>query len=470
VYSSRDHLGRCPVIAVIGGGASGTLATLYLLREVAAQQLPLRIALIDRHGRHGLGQAYSTTHPAHLLNSPVSMMSALTADPGHLTRWAEQAGIRHDGFLPRSAYGRYLTDLLAQSERAALPAARVSHITSEVMAIRRSGSRALRLHLAADGRIDADLAVLATGNLPPVPPCPVPDGHWYVANPWEPRALAPAADGSPVVVLGTGLTMLDVAIALTGANPLTRVHAISRHALLPRAHRWPPSPAGASRKPVIRGYPAPVRLARLMRGIRASAARYAGDWQDVVDDLRPHIPYLWEQLPEADKRLFLRHVARYWEVHRHRLPPATARQASMLIASGRLSVLRGHVAAASAGPCGVRIRVDDGGASTELAAGWVINCTGPAADIAATADPLLRHLLDAGLARPDPLRLGLDTDSHGALRDAHGRPSSDLFTLGPPLRGRWYETTAIPEIRDQAAALARFLRASRALAGPGNAA
>jgi hypothetical protein len=127
-----------------------------LLREIARRQLPLRVALIDRHGRQGLGQAYSTTHPAHLLNSPASTMSALTGDPDHLTQWVEQAGIRHDGFLPRSAYGRYLSDLLAQAERAALPAVRVSHITSEVVAPRRcSCGRALRLHLAADGRIDA---------------------------------------------------------------------------------------------------------------------------------------------------------------------------------------------------------------------------------------------------------------------------------------------------------------------------
>lgn len=472
---SNDHLaGRGPLIAVIGAGASGTLAVIYLLREVAGQQLPLRVALIDRHGRHGLGQAYSTTHPAHLLNSPTSMMSALTADPGHLTRWAEQAGIRHDGFLPRSAYGHYLSDLLAQAQRAALPTAQVSHITSEVVAIRpirhASGSRALRLHLAADGRIDADLAVLATGNLPPAPPSPVPDGCRYIADPWEPGALTPAMDGSPVVLVGTGLTMLDVAIALTDADPRTTVRAVSRHALLPRTHRWPPPPADASRKPVIRGQPAPVRLTRLIHDIRASVAQYTGDWQEVVDALRPHIPYLWEQLPEADKRLFLRHAARYWEVHRHRLPPATARQASMLMATGRLSVLRGHVTAASTGSSGIRVRIDDGGTSTDLAAGWLVNCTGPAADITATTDPLLRSLLDAGLARPDPLRLGLDADSHGGLRDATGRPSSDMFTLGPLLRGRWYETTAIPEIRDQAAVLARFLLASRALAGPGNAA
>ena len=471
MYFPDDRLaGRGPVIAVIGAGATGTLVVTYLLREVAARHLPLRVALIDRHGRHGLGQAYSTAHPAHLLNSPASTMSALTADPGHLTRWAEQAGIRHDGFLPRSAYGRYLGDLLAQAERAALPAARVSHITSEVVAIRRSSRGcALRLHLAADGRIDADLAVLATGNLPPAPPCPVPDGGRHIADPWEPGALTPAMDGSPVVLVGTGLTMLDVAIALTDANPRTRVHAVSRHALLPRAHRWPSPPADPSRNPVLPGQPVPVRLTQLIHDIRASAQR-AGDWQEIVDALRPHVPYLWEQLPEADKRLFLRHAARYWEVHRHRLPPATARQATMLIATGQLSVLRGHVAAADAGSSDIRVRIDDDGTATDLAAGWLVNCTGPAADITATTGPLLRYLLDAGLARPDPLRLGLDTDSYGGLRDAIGRPSSDIFTLGPLLRGRWYETTAIPEIRDQAAVLARFLLTSPALAGPGNAA
>jgi uncharacterized NAD(P)/FAD-binding protein YdhS len=470
VYSADDPAaGRGPVIAVIGGGASGTLATIYLLREAAGRRVPLRVALIDRHSRHGLGQAYSTTHPAHLLNSPAGAMSALAGDPGHLTRWAEAAGLPHDGFLPRSAYGRYLTELLTAAERSAQPAARVSHITSEVVAIRR-GSRALRLHLAADGRIDADAAVLATGNLPPVPPCPVPHGHRYIADPWEPGALEAAADGSPVAVLGTGLTMLDVAIALTDADPRTAVHAISRHAVLPRVHNWPRAAAGMSAMPVIRTPAGPLRLTRLIRDLRASAAAYTGDWQDIVDALQPQIPRLWEQLPEADKRLFLSHVARYWEVHRHRVPPATARRAAARAAARRLSVLRGHVVAASDERGGVRVRIDHGGTSTELTAGWLINCTGPATDITTTADPLLRHLLDQGLARPDPLRLGLDTDTHGALRDANGRAAGDIVTLGPPLRGRWYETTAIPEIRDQAATLARHLLTKQAYASPGSAA
>ena len=472
MYPADDPgAGRRPVIAVIGGGASGTLAAISLLREAGDRGIPLRIALIDRHGRHGLGQAYSTAHPAHLLNSPAGAMSAVPGDPGHLTRWAAGAGLPRDGFLPRGAYGRYLTELLTAAERLARPAVRVSRITSEVVAMRRgSHGRARRLHLAADGRIDADTVVLATGNLPPAPPCPVPQGHRYIADPWEPGVLDRAADGSPVAVLGTGLTMLDVAIALAGAHPRTAVHAVSRHALLPREHNWPRAAAAVSAMPAIRQQAASLRLTALIRDIRASAAAYPGDWQDVMDALRPRVPRLWEQLPEQDKRLFLRRLARYWEVHRHRVPPPTARRAAALTSAGRLTVHRGHVAAASEQRDGVRVRIDHGGSSTELAAGWLINCTGAAADITATADPLVRHLLDSGLARPDPLRLGMDTDARGAVRDAAGRAASDMVALGPPLRGRWYETTAIPEIRDQAAALARHLVTRLRRTQPGSAA
>jgi uncharacterized NAD(P)/FAD-binding protein YdhS len=457
-----------PVIAIVGGGASGTLAAIYLLREAASRRTPLRVALIDRHGRHGLGQAYSTTHPAHLLNSPAATMSALAEDPGHLTRWAAEAGLPHDGFLPRRAYGRYLTESLAAAERAARPAARVGRITATVVAIRRcTQGRALRLHLAADGRIDADAVVLATGNLPPTAPGPVPEGR-YIADPWEPGALDAVADGSPVALLGTGLSMLDVAIALTDAHPRTAVHAISRHALLPREHRWPRPAVTVSPLPVIRGAGSTLSLTRLIRDVRLGAAAYPGDWQDVVDALRPQVPRLWARLPASDQRLFLRHVARYWEVHRHRVPPETARRAAALTSAGRLSVHRGRVIAATAQRGGLHVRINHHGA--ELTVGWLVNCTGPASDITATADPLLRHLLDAGLARPDPMRLGLDADPDGAVRGADGRPARDIFTLGPPLRGSRYETTAIPEIRDQAAALARHLLARHQAARPGNAA
>jgi len=141
--------GRVAVVAVIGGGASGTLATTYLLRAAAAARIPLRIALIDRHGQHGLGRAYATAHPAHLLNSPAGRMSAAAHDPGHLTRWAAANGIKHDGFLPRAAFGRYLRELLAGAERMAGATGTVTRITADVVALTDGGlRRPLRLQLA----------------------------------------------------------------------------------------------------------------------------------------------------------------------------------------------------------------------------------------------------------------------------------------------------------------------------------
>src|SRR3569833_489653 len=117
----------------------------------------------------------------------------------------------------------------------------------------------------------------------------------------------------------------------------------------------------------------------------------------------------------------------------------------------------GSPSTSAAGPDEVTVRLDQGGRERELRVGWFVNGTGPAA--AVDGDPLLRGLVAAGLARPDPLRLGRYAYPAGAAADAAVRPHDRMFALGPPLRGLWYETTAIPEIRAQAAALApRILR------------
>lgn len=444
--------GGGPRIAVVGGGASGTLAAVHLLRLARAERVPLRIFLIDQHGRHGRGRAYATSHPGHLLNSPASGMSAVAGDPAHLTRWAG-----HDGFLARRDYGRYLRELLTDSERlAGLPVGRISAAVTEVA---EAGSgRPLRLRLTAGGPLEADAVVLATGSLAPATTRPMPDSERYIADPWAPGALDGTADGRPMLVIGTGLTMLDVALAVTDADPRTVVHAVSRHAMLPREHRHPRALSLASPTlPALVQGTGPVGLARLVREVRAAAERHHGDWPDVVDALRPHLPRLWARLSPADQRLFLRRYARYWEVHRHRVPPATAERVARLRAEGRLLVRPGQVIAAWDEADGIRARIAVAGTVSDLRAGWLINGTGPAGDITQVADPLLRGLLDSGLARPDPLRLGLDAGQDLAVLDAAGRPSDRIFALGPLLRGRRYETTAIPEIRDQAAVLARRL-------------
>jgi uncharacterized NAD(P)/FAD-binding protein YdhS len=444
------------VVVVIGGGASGTLTVVHLLRGAAAYGVSPEVVLVDRDGRHGLGQAYATADPLHLLNACAAKMSAVAGDPDHLLRWARGAGLDATGsdFLPRPVYGRYLRELLGAAGREALSGGRLAQVTGTVTAVATAGpGRPLRVRLSGGGGIEADAVVLATGNRAPAPWPEVAAGHRHVTDPWAPGVLAGIRDGAPVLVVGTGLTMVDVAVTLSQTNPDAVVYAVSRHGLLPRPHRCPPAPPA---EVVLPG--GVLRLPDLLATVRAAIRDRDGEWHGVVDALRPHVPGLWARLGVEDRRRFLALVARYWEVHRHRIPPATASRVAGLQASGRLNVLRGRLVSATAGRDDLTVRLENDGATRELRVGWLVNGTGPGSDVA--GDPLLRDLFLAGLARPDALRLGLDADENGAVLDATGRPHERIFTLGPTLRGVRYETIAIPEIRDQAAALApRLLQA-----------
>jgi uncharacterized NAD(P)/FAD-binding protein YdhS len=471
-------------IAVVGGGASGTLAAVQLLRRAAETQLPLHIWLIDRDARHGLGQAYSTTHRGHLLNAAAAKMSALPGEPDHLLEWARTTGgmgpVTGQEFLPRQVYGNYLRDTLAHAELAAQPGGRLTRLCAEVTAIRPgAGRRAARLQLTG-GRldVDADIVILATGNTPARLPFEAPDSDRIIAEPWLPGALddllAPAQDpaSQQVVIVGTGLTMLDLAIAITDARPGSRVHAVSRHGLLPRSH--PADPPAAARPmwlPVVTRATGPIRLAELMWQVRSAITTSPGSWPAVMESLRPHVPALWRRLPEQDKKVFLRSVSRYWEVHRHLMPPATAARITALRQTGRLTVHSGRVLSVLPEPDRLSVLIDAGADTLELEAGWLVNAIGGTTDVAATASPLLRELFAAGLARPDSLRLGIDASPDGRVLTAAGQPSDFLYALGPPLRGLWYETTAIPEIGAQAAELAAQITGARqARRHPGSAA
>ncbi len=450
-------------VAIVGGGASGTLLAVQLLWQSADRGIPLCLWLIDEHGRHGRGQAYATHHPAHLLNATVGRMSALPGQPQHLINWVGDSAavpghVSHATFLPRGIYGRYLLETLAAAERAAVPAGRLTRITSAVTAIRpRPRGGGARLYTGS-GPLDANVVVLATGNVPAQLPFDAAHTDAVITDPWRPGALDQITSGSGscrVVVVGTGLTMADVAIAVTCARPGSTVHAVSRHGLLPRVH--PGDTEGTRRTfwiPAISATSGPVRLADLLWQVRRETSASPDSWHLVLDGLRPYVPALWSMMPVSDRRAFLRHIARYWEVHRHPMPPATAARITTLRQTGQLIVHRGQVLGVRYRAGRLTIEANTAVGRTELAADWMINGSGGTTDISATASPLLRDLFGRGMARPDPLRLGIDADPAGAVLGADGRPSTFLHALGPPLRGLWYETTAIPEIRDQAAALA----------------
>jgi len=511
-------------VAVIGAGASGTLAAVALLRADTARAL--LIDLYETGAIAGRGVAYSTTDPRHLLNVPAERMSMLADEPDHLLRWAEgnALDLGRTGFLPRREYACYLSDTLAAhaDDRLTLVPAEVV----DIEAVPRHGSKARVTagsvdavagaspgapgtyavhtaphrpgqHLAEHGaRItrSADVVVLAYGNLPPRPleaaGVALPDASWHVSDPWAPGALDDLPRAGDVLLVGTGLTAVDVALTLLEASdgaspgpPARRVIMTSRHGLLHRGHAdldaapWPiAAPPGDG--------PLTAAAVHALVGAETARAAAAGvGWRAVIDGIRPITQQLWRRLPLSERRRFLDTEARDWEIHRHRMAPEVAARVDALRGSGRLQVLAGRVASvtplrepegvidearrtAPATPLGEGCRVVvelPGGASAAYDVAAVVNCTGPLTDVGRSSRRLVSALLARGLVRPDPLRLGVDVDEAGVVTGRAGSPVPGLFAVGPPRKGTLYETTAVPEIREQAHQLAQTL-VSRAMA------
>ncbi|WP_304617165.1 FAD/NAD(P)-binding protein [Paracoccus sp. (in: a-proteobacteria)] len=433
--------GHLPHIVIVGGGASGVLLAAHLLRD---PRTPLRVTVIE--GRHmlGCGVAYSTTDPRHLLNTRVANMSAFPDDPDHFRRWLAGRGVAATGecFVSRATYGAYMTDLLAPlSADGRLRCLRATCIRLTSL---RAGVAA---HLDDGQVIPASAAVLATGHALPEPD---PDG--LVHGAWQSAPPPPA--GGRVVIVGSGLSMVDQAISLLESGHRGEIVAISRRALLPRIH-GPATPLPVSRAEVPLGAPVSFILSWL-RELAARSEAQGGTWRDAVDGVRPHLAALWRAMPVPDRARFLRHAAPWWEVHRHRLPPESAAPINLALRTGRMRQLAGSfIGANREGAVLHALWRPRGTARTlSLVTSRIIDCRGIRRDPEIHATPLVADLLTSGRARIDPLRLGLDVAPDCALIDASGRPNPRIRAIGPASRAAFWEITAIPDIRQQAQGLA----------------
>ncbi|HVQ57778.1 MAG TPA: FAD/NAD(P)-binding protein [Solirubrobacterales bacterium] len=452
-------------VAVIGGGAAGTLSAIHLTAARAAGRL--EVVLIDREGEFGPGVAYGTEDPLHLLNVPAIRMGGISGDPEHFHRWLRKAGheAAPEDFVPRHLFGQYLRELLDRTELEGGPLVQLERVRGEAVALTEPPSGGVEIELAGGERIHADQAVLAVGALPAADPVPVADelraAGAYVPNPWAPGALDAAAGDDSVLVIGTGLTMVDVALSLGAAAGGPTIRALSRNGLVPRRHRPDLTSLGSFPVPEDADRLEPIAMALLEQSGRAAAL--GGDWRDAIDSMRHDTPRIWRGLRLSEKRRFLAEWQRLWDVHRFRMAPRVADGFEALRANGRLSVEAASILAIE--PAGPRVRVTfkpaagDGVEAVEV--DRVINCSGAGANVARSAPPLLASLLAVGAARADELGLGLDVDRAGALIDAAWRPSSRLHLVGCLRKGVEWEAIGITEIRDHAAAIARAALAPR---------
>ena len=441
-------------IAIIGAGFTGCLLAVQLLRRSAGAA---QVVLVERGGPPGRGMAYGTPHPAHLLNVRTANMSAFPDEPEDFQRWAQAHGAGDEPYLPRRFYGDYVADTLAAAGRD-FPGGLTMLADAAVALDRDEAGVTLRLASGRTERVDA--VALCTGNAPPTAPIPLPTAPGRILVGPEDACLPSILPDETVLILGTGLTMVDIAAGLAAQDHRGKVLAVSRRGLVPRPHRGVASRPATLAAADFVGLPA-LALLRRVRALCREAEAAGGDWRAVIDGLRPFTQRMWQAWDETEARRFLRHLRPWWDVHRHRVAPAIADTVGAMMASGQLQVLAGRLGAVTTIEEGLSVTLRRRGAAADETRSIcrLVLASGPETDPGRSDDPLLRSLLAGGAARPDRLRLGLDIGPAGRLIGHDGVASPRLYAVGPPTRGAFWEITAVPDIRRQCAEVADALLA-----------
>ncbi len=409
----------------------------------------------------GPGLAYSTDCSHHLLNVPARCMSVSPAAPQDFLEWLQNESgtpVAPDAFLPRADFGRYVADRLEQARRQARPHSVLKRHATEALEIERERDHAI-LYLADGGSLEADLVVLALGNAMPrrLPFFPRAGANsMFYESAWHPGALEVADPNSLVALIGSGLTAVDAYVGLRANGHRGVVHMISRRGLLPQAHL--PISRNLSALP---WESAPLRpLVRELRKRIRTAEEQGSNWRDVIASLRGVTNQLWLGFSAGDRERFYRHAKAYWDVHRHRMAPQVAEIIDDARRSGCLRVHAGRVQRIAEGRERLTIEVMlRSQKAAQIGAQRVINCTGSEQDYRRVDSPLLRSLFGKGWLDVNPPGLGIRTGNDGAVLDRRGAVVPWLYAMGPMRIGGLLETTAVPEIREQAAALAKTLLA-----------
>lgn len=452
-------------VLIIGGGLSGTMLAVQLLRLPGRRQ----ILVIEPRAELGRGEAYSAVELGHTLNGNAARMSVDPDNPDDLTQWltehiaaggwpesAEQAVPISELFPPRGLFGVYAQQRLAEAK--ARSASTVEHVRAEVIDVQMDADSTL-LTLDNGHRLRGNFAVLATGMFPAAR---TPQTHSSGVNaaavdPWDVATMRRLDPRSTVLIIGSGLTMVDAVVSLEQAGHRGPIEIFSRHGLLPHVRRQPPAwDDFLAADPALRS---PRQLLRELRRQCSIAQAQGIDWQAPLDTVRAHIGRLWSQASEREKRQFVRHVRPWWESHHHRSPPLSAQLVARLHEEGRLRIRAASFKGLGPAQSGVTIAVRQRGEQTltQVTGAALINSSGIEYDWCRVARPLPQQLLKRGLIQPGPLALGIAADVSGAVLDAQGQVSARLFAMGPPLRGMWWESTAVTDVALQAKALASKL-------------
>jgi uncharacterized NAD(P)/FAD-binding protein YdhS len=444
-------------VVIAGGGFCGMMTLVNLARKADRE---IKIVLINKEYKIARGIAFKSYSDLHVLNVEARNMSAFPDQPDHFIQWCEnhpevkkkKSEIPFT-FFPRNLYGSYLDDIFNNTIKNLPDFVTVEILTDEVSDIKKSEDQ-LIVFTSGGKKFIADKVVLATGNSEPGPPN-LSDKSFlnskkYFPNPWKEEAVTGLSNDSAVLIIGAGLTMVDVIIGLIEKNYTGKIISLSPHGfnILPHKKSRP-------QRYILDELSPPYTLENLFRlfykHIR-QARKHGETGETVVDAIRAKTQEIWQELTLDDKKKFMTHLRHLWGVARHRLPAYIHQQMQFLIKDGKLKVIAGRIIEINEPDNDVEVHIQKRKDQTELVihVARVINCTGPQTDIRRQNCALYNNLTENGMIRPDEMNLGVDATANGQVIDSSGNISDQLFAIGSLLKGKLWESTAVPELRLQA--------------------
>lgn len=443
-------------IGIIGGGFCGVMTLNHLIKE--AKQ-PLIIFLFNKKYPVAKGIAFQSYTDEHLMNVEARNMSAFVNDPDHFVKWCQRKQLHRDhqevptSYLPRNYYGQYLNEVYQVCLSHLPEHIQFTSIDDEVIDVENKGDQYI-ISTKGEQKTIADKIVLATGNDAPEDP-KIPNTDFlkssrYHSNPWNAISIQDVPEAKNVLIIGTGLTMVDVVLGLLEKNFTGKIIALSPHGfkILPHRKQHP-------QRLILDELAPPYDLQtvfKLFYKFVRQAKINGQSGETVVDAVRSKTQEIWQHLSLRDKERFMTHLRHMWGVARHRLPADIHKKIQSLIQDQHLEVVAGKID---------NITVDADGAHVEvtlrhthqklnLIVDRVINCTGPQTDIRKQKGNLYRNLIEKKLVASDEMNLGIHATADGRIINSDGTISNRIFTLGSLLKGKLWESTAIPELRVQA--------------------
>jgi uncharacterized NAD(P)/FAD-binding protein YdhS len=453
---------------VVGGGVSGASFALQLSRASAQCGA---IHIVEPAPRVGPGLAYSTTDPDHRLNGT---LDSHVLDPARLTElrtWCHDNGILSADpeaqlpsgatFIRRHDFGRYVADQIQRNAVNPHTGTTITHCRDTAVQWKPSTAHPAGTVLLASGRrLPADVVVVATGNPLPRLQHPFVPEHLanprIIANPLNGLALQGVPLDARVLVVGTGLTALDVLSTLVRRAHTGPILAVSRRGLRPRPQ--PPEVLGPAPMPPRTSGPTPLEqvmapippfvqalgdtysMAGLYGALRSQIRRDSAQgktWHAAFDLFRDAVWRIWPRVPLAEKQKFLRRMRTWYDVHRFRSPPHNDALVQRAQDCGTIQFVRARLTQVAADPDGgpVQVALTANGAITRSAFDLVINCSGLDAGNDHRQNPFLQSAQAQGLLVTDPTGLGFHVDASCRAISATGQACPHVRVIGPPTLG-----------------------------------